>query len=244
MRPIGFSTGAVAKADYRRAIAELLRSQVRVIELSALRRWELPLLVADFEHLQLRDFDFVSFHAPSRFQAVEERAVVEELDRIAALGVPIVAHPDVIFTVSEWKHFGPLLFIENMDKRKRTGRTARDLTTLFDAFPTARMCFDLGHARQVDPTMLEARLILEQHRDRLAEVHISEVNTASRHDPISEYAVKAADLGIQIMGGMGYSAETDMQRYWRDHRILRITPISNEMVRNSIAESLGLPRSY
>src|SRR5208282_3506982 len=27
----------------------------------------------------------------------------------------------------------------------------------------------------------------------------------------SEYAVKAADLGIQILGGMGYSAETDMQ---------------------------------
>jgi butyryl-CoA dehydrogenase len=60
----------------------------------------------------------------------------------------------------------------------------------------------------------------------------------------SENAVKAADLGIQIMGGMGYSAETDMQRYWRDHRILRMTPISNEMVRNSIAESFGLPRSF
>ncbi|MBC57134.1 MAG: acyl-CoA dehydrogenase [Confluentimicrobium sp.] len=60
----------------------------------------------------------------------------------------------------------------------------------------------------------------------------------------SESAVKAADLGIQILGGMGYSAETDMQRYWRDHRILRITPISNEMVRNSIAESFGLPRSF
>ena len=60
----------------------------------------------------------------------------------------------------------------------------------------------------------------------------------------TENAVKAADLGIQIMGGMGYSTETDMQRYWRDHRILRMTPISNEMVRNSIAESLGLPRSF
>jgi acyl-CoA dehydrogenase len=60
----------------------------------------------------------------------------------------------------------------------------------------------------------------------------------------TESAVKAADLGIQIMGGMGYSAETDMQRYWRDHRILRMTPISNEMVRNSIAENLGLPRSF
>lgn len=60
----------------------------------------------------------------------------------------------------------------------------------------------------------------------------------------SESACKAADLGIQILGGMGYSAETDMQRYWRDERILRIGPISNEMVRNSIAESLGLPRSF
>jgi butyryl-CoA dehydrogenase len=60
----------------------------------------------------------------------------------------------------------------------------------------------------------------------------------------TENAVAAADLGIQIMGGMGYSAETDMQRYWRDHRILRMTPISNEMVRNTIAESLGLPRSF
>jgi butyryl-CoA dehydrogenase len=60
----------------------------------------------------------------------------------------------------------------------------------------------------------------------------------------TESAVKAADHGIQILGGMGYSAETDMQRYWRDHRILRMTPISNEMVRNSIAENLGLPRSF
>jgi hypothetical protein len=57
----------------------------------------------------------------------------------------------------------------------------------------------------------------------------------------SENANQAADLGIQIMGGMGYSAETDMQRYWRDSRLWRIGPITNEMVRNGIAESLGLP---
>lgn len=60
----------------------------------------------------------------------------------------------------------------------------------------------------------------------------------------SENANKSADLGIQILGGMGYSAETDMQRYWRDSRLWRIGPITNEMVRNSIAESLGLPRSF
>lgn len=60
----------------------------------------------------------------------------------------------------------------------------------------------------------------------------------------SEYACQAADLGISILGGMGYSAETDMQRYWRDARLLKIGPVSNEMARNMIAESLGLPRSY
>ncbi|MDB6060590.1 MAG: acyl-CoA dehydrogenase [Verrucomicrobiaceae bacterium] len=60
----------------------------------------------------------------------------------------------------------------------------------------------------------------------------------------SEYAVQAADLGIQILGGMGYSAETDMQRYWRDARLWRIGPITNEMARNGIAEGLGLPRSF
>lgn len=60
----------------------------------------------------------------------------------------------------------------------------------------------------------------------------------------SENANAAADLGIQILGGMGYSAETDMQRYWRDSRLWRIGPITNEMVRNGIAESFGLPRSF
>lgn len=60
----------------------------------------------------------------------------------------------------------------------------------------------------------------------------------------SECAVNAADLGIQILGGMGYSGDTDMQRYWRDARLWKIGPITNEMARNAIAEQLGLPRSF
>jgi acyl-CoA dehydrogenase len=60
----------------------------------------------------------------------------------------------------------------------------------------------------------------------------------------SEYANQAADLGIQILGGMGYSAQTDAQRYWRDSRVYRLSPISSEMCRNFIGESLGLGRSF
>jgi acyl-CoA dehydrogenase len=60
----------------------------------------------------------------------------------------------------------------------------------------------------------------------------------------SEGAVRAADRGIQMFGGMGYSLETQMQRYWRDARLYKIGPIANEMARNSIAEMAGLPRSF
>ncbi len=60
----------------------------------------------------------------------------------------------------------------------------------------------------------------------------------------SEHAVMAADLGIQIFGGQGYSGDNDMQRYWRDARLMRFSPINNEMARNLVAERFDLPRSF
>ena len=60
----------------------------------------------------------------------------------------------------------------------------------------------------------------------------------------SEACFAAADRGMQVMGGYGYSMEYDMQRYWRDMRLYRVAPINNEMARNYLAESLGLPRSF
>jgi alkylation response protein AidB-like acyl-CoA dehydrogenase len=60
----------------------------------------------------------------------------------------------------------------------------------------------------------------------------------------SDYAVAGADEGIQVLGGYGYAEEFDMQRYWRDARLFKIGPITNEMARNAVAESLGLPRSF
>ena len=106
-------------------------------------------------------------------------------------GFPIVVHPDVIFNSYRWLVLGDRLLIENMDKRKPIGRTVADLRGIFEVLPAARFCFDVGHARQVDPSMTEAALLVHYFQDRLCEVHMSEVNTASRHDPISRYAVSA-----------------------------------------------------
>jgi len=60
----------------------------------------------------------------------------------------------------------------------------------------------------------------------------------------SETAMRVTDRGMEILAGVGYMMETDMQRYWRDARLFTFAPISNEMVRNFLGEHLGLPRSY
>jgi acyl-CoA dehydrogenase len=60
----------------------------------------------------------------------------------------------------------------------------------------------------------------------------------------SENCFAGADRGMQVLGGYGYAMEYDMQRYWRDMRLYRVAPINNEMGRNFLAESMGLPRSF
>jgi acyl-CoA dehydrogenase len=60
----------------------------------------------------------------------------------------------------------------------------------------------------------------------------------------SEMAFKAGTRGLDILAGYGCTIEYDMQRYFRDSRQCTFSPISNEMVRNFIAEQYGLPRSY
>jgi len=191
MRPIGFSTGALAKGDFRHALTLLRAYEIDIVELSALRIEELAPLLAALPELDLKAFTFVSVHAPSRFDAEFEESVVSQLSGFAEEGYPVIVHPDVISTPRTWRVLADRLVIENMDRRKPIGRTVREMMQVFDVLPDARFCFDIGHARQVDPSMTEAWLLLQAFGWRLSEVHISEVNTSSRHDPISANAVHA-----------------------------------------------------
>ncbi|MEX0712573.1 MAG: hypothetical protein WD278_09500, partial [Pirellulales bacterium] len=87
--------------------------------------------------------------------------------------------------------FGDLLCIENKDKRKPVGRTAAELKWYFDRLPLARLCFDIGHARQIDPTMCEAELILRTFGDRIRQIHLSLVTSSSRHEPLNLESILA-----------------------------------------------------
>ncbi len=61
----------------------------------------------------------------------------------------------------------------------------------------------------------------------------------------SEASWKAADMCMQTHGGYAFAEEYDVERKFRETRLYRIAPISNNLVLSYLAEHvLGLPRSY
>jgi alkylation response protein AidB-like acyl-CoA dehydrogenase len=61
----------------------------------------------------------------------------------------------------------------------------------------------------------------------------------------AEAALRCVDQAIQTHGGNGMSREYGIASMWGMARLLRIAPVSREMILNYVAQhSLGLPRSY
>lgn len=166
-------------------------SEATACELSALRENELSPLVDALKTIPLAKFRYVSLHAPSRLETLTEECAVELLRRVVACGIRIVCHPDIISKPALWRSLGSSLLIENMDKRKPIGRTAEELEGVFDALPEAGFCLDLGHARQVDPTMGEARELLSTFGSRLRQLHVSEVNSHNAHEALNLAAIES-----------------------------------------------------
>jgi alkylation response protein AidB-like acyl-CoA dehydrogenase len=61
----------------------------------------------------------------------------------------------------------------------------------------------------------------------------------------AEAGFRAADNALQTHGGFGYAKEYHVERLWREVRLFKIAPISQQMVLNYLAQNvLGLPKSY
>jgi acyl-CoA dehydrogenase len=61
----------------------------------------------------------------------------------------------------------------------------------------------------------------------------------------AEAGFNACDAALQTFGGFGYAKEFYVERLWREVRLYKIAPISQQMALNYLAEHvLGLPRSY
>ena len=61
----------------------------------------------------------------------------------------------------------------------------------------------------------------------------------------AEAGYHACERAVMTHGGMGYSKEFHVERYFRESLVARIAPVSREMILNYIGEHvLGLPKSY
>jgi acyl-CoA dehydrogenase len=104
------------------------------------------------------------------------------------------------------------------------------------------LAFPLAEARtRLDAAELmvrKAAWLLDQGRPCGAEANMGKWLAA-------DAAFQAADQAVQTHGGFGYAKEYHVERYWREARLMRIAPISQEMIMNYVSEHvLGLPRSY
>ena len=61
----------------------------------------------------------------------------------------------------------------------------------------------------------------------------------------SEAAWHAAEACMQTFGGFSYAREYDVERKWRETRLMQIAPVSTNLILAYVAEHvLGMPRSY
>jgi hypothetical protein len=181
----GFSTGALGKGDFKSALAMLEIHAHEAVEISALRLDELPALLKALPTLALSRYSHVTLHAPSRFPSDAEHAIADHLASVADQVTGIVVHAEVIVDPAPWRALGRKVLVENADGRKATGRTLEEFQRVVDTLPDARICFDIAHAHQVDPTLLEARRLIRAFHSRIGQIHLSQLDHACHHQRLS-----------------------------------------------------------
>lgn len=93
---------------------------------------------------------------------------------------------------------------------------------------------------------IEAARLLNHKAATNCDMGLPYGNEANAAKLLAAQAVsRATERAMQTMGGMGYATEFHVERLWRDARLFRFAPVSEEMILNYVANhELGMPRSY
>jgi hypothetical protein len=186
--PLGASTGYMGelRGNWRAQVGLALTVSPFAVELSALSEGELDGLAAYLDSNPALPFRYLSIHGPSKGRRMSEAALVESLARLGDRVHAIVMHPDTIEDSRPFRKLGRKLVLENMDARKEDGRSVEELEAWFERLPDAAFCFDVAHAWSVDSDMRLASDLLDAFRTRLRHVHVSSLDAALHHVPLTE----------------------------------------------------------
>ena len=102
-------------------------------------------------------------------------------------------------------------------------------------FPIARAH---AHLEAADLMVRKATALFESGKPCGAEANMAKYLAA-------EACWEAGDACFDVFGGFAFAREYEVERKWREARLFRTAPVSENMVLNFIAQHvLGLPRSY
>jgi len=120
------------------------------------------------------------------------------------------------------------LALDYAKERKQFGRPIGNFQAI--AHMLADMQTEVEAARSL---MYRAAWMVDAGQNALREINMAKLFA-------SEVYSKVANLGMQIYGGNGFSMEYPMQRHYRDSRIATIVAGTSQIMRNMIANSMGL----
>jgi acyl-CoA dehydrogenase len=102
-------------------------------------------------------------------------------------------------------------------------------------FPIARA---YAETEAADLMVRKAAALFDAHRPCGPEANMAKLLA-------SEAAWHAAEAALQTHGGFGFAKEYDVERKWRETRLMQIAPISTNLILAFLGEHvLGMPRSY
>ena len=102
-------------------------------------------------------------------------------------------------------------------------------------FPIAKA---YAHLEAADLMVRKATALFEAGRPCGAEANLAKYLAA-------DACWEAAEVCFDVFGGFAFAREYDVERKWREARLFRTAPVSENMILNYIGQHvLGLPRSY
>jgi hypothetical protein len=188
MRIIGFNSGVL-----HHSITPISKEMLSIIRETGSNAIELGYSKTDRSNhlknlkiLDFRGFSHISIHAPSNFTYGNNKETIETLDLIQKAHNKfnfscVVLHPDLVSDWRIFKNYNLPFAVENMDYRKKFGKTVEDLEKVFQNNHYG-FVLDLNHAYSNDKTMKLASEFYEKFRDRLCEIHLS--GFQKYHEPL------------------------------------------------------------
>ena len=188
---IGFNNGVFYRLGFDRLSEKIINAfrinNVNAIEFSCINEKIIDNLL-NASPKDYKCFEYISVHAPDINYGINEisHRILKKIKKISRLFnvQNIIIHPDVVDDWSIFNDYNSLpISIENMDERKKFGKTVSDIKTLLNKYNFG-FTLDLQHCFVNDNKMKLAEDFQELFKSRIVEYHISGYDKNLSHHPL------------------------------------------------------------